>query len=137
MLAIAIFAAALATAVATGLGALPFAVSRHGLRRWLGPANGAASGVMLVASASLLIEGADRSGSRTALGGLAGVVFVCLAYRVVGDQPALTLGTLVVPAVERAAQRAEELCLVSLALDTPVHVSMAVIAARPETAALA
>jgi hypothetical protein len=44
MRAIAVFAAALATAVATGLGALPFAVERHGLRGWLGPANGVASG---------------------------------------------------------------------------------------------
>ena len=94
MRAIAVFAAALATAVATGLGALPFAVKRHGLRGWLGPANGVASGVMLGASAGLLIEGAGRSGSRTALGGLAGVVFVYLAYRLVGDHPALTLGTL-------------------------------------------
>jgi ZIP family zinc transporter len=90
----AVFLAALATAFATGLGALPFALERHGLRRWLGPANGVASGVMLGASASLLIEGAQRSGGRTAIGGLAGVVFVYLAYRVVGDHPALTLGTL-------------------------------------------
>jgi zinc transporter, ZIP family len=94
MTAIAVFAAALATAVATGLGALPFAVKRHGLRRWLGPANAVASGVMLGASASLLIEGAGRSIGRAALGGLAGIVFVHLAYRVVGDRPALTLGTL-------------------------------------------
>jgi len=89
-----VFVAAFATAFATGLGALPFAVEHHGLRRWLGPANGVASGVMLGASASLLIEGVDRSGSRTALGGLAGVVFVYLAYRVVGEHDALTLGTL-------------------------------------------
>jgi zinc transporter, ZIP family len=94
MPAIAVFAAALATAVATGLGALPFAVRRHGWRGWLGPANGVASGVMLGASASLLIEGAGRSVSRTAFGGLAGVAFVYLAYRVVGDHAALTLGTL-------------------------------------------
>jgi organic hydroperoxide reductase OsmC/OhrA len=42
-----------------------------------------------------------------------------------------------VPAVEQAARRAEELCLVSLALETPVHVTVAVNAARPEVAALA
>ena len=94
MTAIAVFAAALATALATGLGTLPFAVKQRGLRRWLGPANGVASGVMLGASASLLIEGVDRSGSRTALGCLAGAVFVYFAYRVVGDKPAFTLGTL-------------------------------------------
>jgi zinc transporter, ZIP family len=90
----AVFVAALATAFATGLGALPLALRRHGLRRWLGPANGVASGVMLGASASLLIQGAGRSGARTAIGALAGVVFVYLAYSVVGDHDALTLGTL-------------------------------------------
>ena len=90
----AVFLAALATAFATGLGALPFVFKRHDLGRWLGPANGVASGVMLGASASLVIEGAGRSGGRTALGGLAGVVFVYLAYRVVGERDALTLGTL-------------------------------------------
>jgi zinc transporter ZupT len=90
----AVFLAALATALATGLGALPFAVGRHGLDRWLGPANGVASGVMLGASASLLIEGAGRSGGRTALGALAGVLFVSLAYRLVGQRDALTLGSL-------------------------------------------
>jgi zinc transporter, ZIP family len=89
-----VFVAALATAAATGFGALPFALKRHGLRRWLGPANGVASGVMLGASAGLLIEGADRSGGRTALGGLAGVAFVWLVYRLVGEHEALTLGTL-------------------------------------------
>jgi organic hydroperoxide reductase OsmC/OhrA len=39
--------------------------------------------------------------------------------------------------VEEAARRAEELCLISLALDTPVHVTLAVTAAEPEVAALA
>jgi organic hydroperoxide reductase OsmC/OhrA len=39
-----------------------------------------------------------------------------------------------VPAVEQAARRAEQLCLISLALDTPVHVTVAVSAAQPEAA---
>jgi organic hydroperoxide reductase OsmC/OhrA len=42
-----------------------------------------------------------------------------------------------VEAVEEAARRAEQLCLISLALDTPVHVTVAVTAAQPELAALA
>jgi organic hydroperoxide reductase OsmC/OhrA len=39
--------------------------------------------------------------------------------------------------VEEAARRAEELCLISLALDTPVHVTVTVTAPEPEVAALA
>jgi ZIP family zinc transporter len=89
-----VFVAALATAFATGLGALPFALKRHSVARWLGPANAVASGVMLGASASLLIEGVDRSGGRTAIGALSGAAFVYLAYRLVGGHDAITLGAL-------------------------------------------
>jgi zinc transporter ZupT len=94
MTAAVVFVVALATAAATGLGALPFAGRRRDLRRWLGPANAVASGVMLGASAGLLIEGAGRSSSRTTIGALAGVVFVYVASRVVGDHDALKLGAL-------------------------------------------
>jgi ZIP family zinc transporter len=80
-----VFVAALVTALATGLGALPFAFGGRGVRRWLGPANAVAGGVMLGASASLLIEGAERNIGRTGIGAVAGTVFVYLAYRVVGD----------------------------------------------------
>ena len=89
-----VFTAALATALATGLGALPFAFTRRGIGRWLGPANAIASGVMLGASASMLIEGIQRSGERTAGGAAAGMVFVFLAYRLVGQSDELTVGAL-------------------------------------------
>jgi zinc transporter, ZIP family len=89
-----VFAAALATALATGLGALPFALGRAQVRRWLGPANGVASGVMLGASAGLIYEGVQRSSGRTALGGLLGGAFVLVAYRVVDGRDTLTLGAL-------------------------------------------
>jgi zinc transporter, ZIP family len=92
--AVVVFAAALVTALATGLGALPFVFKRHGLRRWLGPANAVASGVMLAASASLVIEGATRSASRTTFGAFAGVVFVYVASLLVGSHDALKLGAL-------------------------------------------
>ena len=72
MTAAAVFFTALATAVATGLGALPFAFRRGDAGRRLGSANAVASGVMLGASASLLLEGLDRSGGRTAVGAVAG-----------------------------------------------------------------
>lgn len=89
-----VFTAALGTALATGLGALPFAWKRHGIRRWLGPANAVASGVMLGASAGLLVEGVARSGSRTTFGALAGVLFVYLASHLVGAHDGLRLGAL-------------------------------------------
>ena len=89
----AVFLTALATAVATGLGAVPFAFKRDAVR-WLGSANAVASGVMLGASASLLVAGFDRSGGQTALGTCVGAAFVALAYRVVGDSRELHLGAL-------------------------------------------
>jgi zinc transporter ZupT len=89
-----VFVVALATAFATGLGALPFAFGRHRVDHWLGPANAVASGVMLGASASLLLEGNSRSLGRTVTGALAGVVLIYLASRLVGDREALRLGSL-------------------------------------------
>ena len=68
MTAAAVFFTALATALATGLGALPFLFKRGDAGRRLGSANAVASGVMLGASASLLLEGLDRSGGQTAVG---------------------------------------------------------------------
>jgi zinc transporter ZupT len=92
--ALVVFAAALATALATGLGALPLALTHRDIHRWLGPANAVACGVMLGASASLLLEGLSRSGSRTAIGAATGVAFVVLAYRFVGESDVLHIGTL-------------------------------------------
>lgn len=94
MNAVTVFVAALATALATGLGALPFAFRRRGADRWLGPGNGIASGVMLGASAGLLLEGVERSAGRTAVGLAAGAAFVFLAYRLVGNRDDLSFGAL-------------------------------------------
>jgi zinc transporter ZupT len=60
--------AALVTALATGLGALPFLVVRRISRRNLGLANGAAAGLMLAASLMLFYEGGLRDAGKTALG---------------------------------------------------------------------
>jgi zinc transporter ZupT len=76
-----VFLAALATALATGLGALPFLFRRDVGEETLGRANAVASGVMLGASANLLVEGTGRSAARAAAGGVAGAVFVALASR--------------------------------------------------------
>lgn len=71
-----VFVAALVTALATGLGALPFAFFHLKARHWLGVANAIAAGVMLGASISLLVEGARDSIARTAIGAAIGGVFV-------------------------------------------------------------
>lgn len=71
-----VFLAATATALATGIGALPFAFNRFQGDRILGVSNALAAGVMLGASASLIIEGADRSVGRVGIGIVAGAAFV-------------------------------------------------------------
>jgi zinc transporter ZupT len=71
-----VFVAALLTALATGLGALPFAFFELKGTRWLGRANAIAAGVMLGASISLLVEGGGGSVTRTATGAVLGVAFV-------------------------------------------------------------
>jgi zinc transporter, ZIP family len=75
-----VFAAALATALATGLGALPFAFGRPIGERWIGVADALAAGVMIGASASLAVEGFGRSGLATAAGAAAGAVLLFAAH---------------------------------------------------------
>jgi ZIP family zinc transporter len=75
---IAVFFAALLTALATGLGALPLAAKRFHGTNWLGRANALALGVMLGASLSLLIEGGERSVGRVLAGAVAGALFVAV-----------------------------------------------------------
>jgi ZIP family zinc transporter len=79
--AVTVFTAALVTALATGLGALPLLSTRVSGRNALGLSNAAASGVMLGASVSLVLEAAGRSTARTALGLLAGVAFILVLSR--------------------------------------------------------
>ncbi len=90
-----VFFTALATALATGLGAAPLALERVGGRRALGISNALAGGVMLGASVSLVSEGADRSSWRTLAGVASGVLFIAAASRYLhGSHPGLVLGSL-------------------------------------------
>jgi zinc transporter ZupT len=74
-----VFLAALATALATGLGALPFFLLKDMPRRWLGLSNAAAAGLMLAASFSLIFQGLGYGWQRTCLGMLAGLAFIALS----------------------------------------------------------
>ena len=76
-----VFYAALATAIATGLGAIPFAFVRHMSARAMGIANALAAGLMLGASFGLVAEGAKHEVWLTVVGAAAGLVFILLTQR--------------------------------------------------------
>jgi ZIP family zinc transporter len=84
-----VFAAGLVTALATGLGVLPFFLFNDVSDRWNVVLWGLASGIMLAASGfGLLAEGlAASSGTPVGLGAgvVAGVALVVVADRVLGD----------------------------------------------------
>jgi zinc transporter ZupT len=92
--ALAVFLAAFATALATGLGALPFVFARRPGSSWLGIANSLASGLMIGASAGLCYEGAKSSVPRTVAGGLAGALFIAITGRLISRRRELHLGAL-------------------------------------------
>jgi len=86
--------AAIATAIATGLGALPFLAMRHPSRSWLGVSNAAAAGFMLAASVVLLWEGGQRGVTGTIAGASLGVAALAFVRRRLGDHEHLEVGAL-------------------------------------------
>src|SRR5215216_4170205 len=76
-----VFLFALLTAVATGLGAVPFAFAKRPTRRWLGASNAVAAGLMLAASFGLIYEGMHYGPLRALVGALLGLVFIVAARR--------------------------------------------------------
>ncbi|WP_428236095.1 ZIP family metal transporter [Gracilimonas sp.] len=76
-----VFLYALLTAVTTGLGALPFFFIKDISPSLLGKSNAAASGLMLAASFSLIMEGYDIDQWMTLGGMLGGVILVVFANR--------------------------------------------------------
>lgn len=76
-----VFIYALITAIATGLGALPFFFIKDISQSFLGKANALASGLMLSASYNLIFEGYKENELMTLGGMLAGVVLVLYANR--------------------------------------------------------
>src|SRR3712207_2343476 len=76
-----VFLFALLTAVATGIGALPFVFVKGLTRRWLGASNAIAAGLMLAASFGLIYEGVNHGLFRTLAGSLLGLGFIVAARR--------------------------------------------------------
>jgi zinc transporter ZupT len=89
-----VFFAALLTALATGLGALPLLFVRSAGRFVLGASNAVAAGVMLAASVSLSLQGVDRSLWRTAVGVALGVCFVLVTERYLEHDHGRAMGSL-------------------------------------------
>ncbi|MFW6198240.1 MAG: ZIP family metal transporter [Acidobacteriota bacterium] len=76
-----VFLYGLATALATGLGALPFLFVRRLSARTVAHANAIASGLMLGASFGLVAEGTRHGAWQTIVGANLGVVFILLSQR--------------------------------------------------------
>ena len=75
-----VFLAALATAVATGVGALPFLVVRSMSPHVVAYAYALAGGLMLGACFGLVAEGTEFGATQTVLGGLIGVIGILIFY---------------------------------------------------------
>ena len=76
-----VVAAALLTAIMTGVGALPFAFIKNPGPRLVGWSNAAAAGLMLAASHSLISEGVSIDTTATLAGVVAGLGAIVLANR--------------------------------------------------------
>ena len=78
-----VFYYAMITAIATGLGALPFFLIKDLTRSWLGISNAVASGLMLAASFGLIYEGLEYDLWFTFYGILLGLAFITASEYVI------------------------------------------------------
>ena len=76
-----VFAAALLTALATGLGAMPLAFTKRASGSWLGVGNSIAASLMLGASVMLFYEGARSDPRKTLLGAFVGLAAIAFTAR--------------------------------------------------------
>ncbi len=83
--AVAVFLYGTVTALATGLGALPFVVVRRISPRVVAVANAIAAGLMLGASFGLVAEGSSYGEWQTIAGALVGVLFILATQRFFTD----------------------------------------------------
>lgn len=78
-----VFLYAMITAIATGLGALPFFLIKDLTRSWLGISNAIASGLMLAASFGLIYEGLKYDLWFTFYGIIIGLAFILISQKFV------------------------------------------------------
>jgi ZIP family zinc transporter len=89
-----VFFAALVTALATGLGALPLLLGRRIEGPGLGVATAVAAGFMVGASVGLFREGVGTSLGRTVMGAVLGVVFILVTSGLLEHHRHLEFGAL-------------------------------------------
>lgn len=89
-----VFAAAMLTALATGLGALPFLFLQSLDRYWVSIANAVAGGLMFAATHSLVAEGVGMSPERLILGMLIGLAAIVAAKHWLDDADHLEFAAL-------------------------------------------
>jgi zinc transporter, ZIP family len=106
--ALAVLLAASVTALATGLGALPFFFLRGMNRSWLAFSNALAAGFMIGASGGLFWEGGAVGPIRTVAGALIGAAFIAATRARLHHHPGLELGQL------RGADAAKGILIVSV-----------------------
>jgi ZIP family zinc transporter len=84
--ALAVTSAALGTALATGLGAIPLAFATTARRSWVAVGNVVAALLMVAASLMLFYEGGRSDFGRTVVGAVTGVIAIALAARWLGKR---------------------------------------------------
>ncbi len=89
-----VFVYAMITALATGLGAIPFFVRKDLSRRVLALAGAFAAGIMAAASFNLIYEGIDYSMWRTVGGILLGVLFIYVTQTRLDHNDGVSVGDL-------------------------------------------
>ncbi len=90
-----VFLAALVTALATGLGAIPLIWARDKGPRLRGIGSAVASGLMAAASIQLVWEGSAHSAPQTALGFVLGALFMIASRRLLPHHDGMQVGSLI------------------------------------------
>lgn len=90
-----VFIAALVTALATGLGAIPLIWARDKGPRLRGIGSAVAAGLMVAASIQLFLEGTGSGLWQTVLGAALGAVFMIVTRRLLPDHEGMHVGELV------------------------------------------
>jgi ZIP family zinc transporter len=86
--------AAFITALATGLGAIPFIFFRNIKASVLGVSNAIAAGLMLGASAGLIVEGVAYSPVRALIGVSVGILFISVTHSIIQKRQDLHIGAI-------------------------------------------